>query len=385
MDKKKIVIFGPLGDFGGRDVEVNIIAKALEDNFKITILSSAYLTQSSVALKDLKNTNFNCISKTLYENNIGVKVLANISKLKSQTQKLNYFYSNNSIAKKIFNYPELQWQVIEDEIKTANLVLCCVQLTTQFFPEIVDFCKSNKIPCLVRTTGTIRDFDNSKFSFLENVNAFIHHSQANAQNLNKQIHLPHVIIDQCANYEKSLLSLPTNPNNPFRFGYLGRLSEEKGILPLAEFFSNNNYSFKIAGDGPQRRNILQVIENNSNCEYLGQFSNDEIVSFFNQIDVLIISSLEESGPLVGLEAMAAGKLIISTDVGAMKERLTNLNSFWFSIEDFTSLEDAIKNINALTLEDYQINAKKLRERYLQEYSFNAIALKYLKLVQSFLN
>lgn len=383
MDKKKIVVFGPIGDFGGRDVEVNIIAKALEDDFKVTVLSSAYITQNSVALKDLKNTNFNCISKTLYENNIGVKVLANISKLKSQTQKLNYFYSNNSIAKKIFNYPELQWQVIEDEIKTANLVLCCVQLTTQFFPEIVDFCKSNKIPCVVRTTGTIRDFDKSKFSFLENVKAFIHHSQANAQNLNKQIHLPHVIIDQCANYEKSLLSLPTNPNEPFRFGYLGRLSEEKGILPLAEFFSNNNYSFKIAGDGPQREVILKAIEKNTNCEYLGHFSNEEIVSFFNQIDVLVIPSLEESGPLVGLEAMAAGKLILSTDVGAMKERLGGLNAFWFDIRITKTLEIALKDIQATSKENLDKLMQANRQRYLTEYQEDKIKEKYRNLIYSF--
>lgn len=385
MKKKKIVIFGPIQDFGGREVEVNIIAKALENNFDVAILSSSNITENSFALKDLKDVSWNCLSKTLYSNNILLKLLASFSKLLSKGKNPGYFYCNNSFAKKVFNFKVLQRQVIEKEIKTADLVLCCAQLTTQFLPEIVQFCKKNSIPCLVRTTGTIREFDSNQFAFLKDVTTFIHHSERNAKKLNDQINLPYVVIDQCANYEEGLLNLPITVGKSLRFGYLGRLSEEKGILPLAQFFSKNNYSFKIAGDGPQKENILKVIENNTNCEYLGQFKNEQIVNFFSQIDVLVIPSLEESGPLVGLEAMAAGKIIISTDVGAMKERFEGLNGYWFDIKKMQSLEVSLNEIEGLSKDNLEKQMCNNRQRYLIDYKVSKISEKYKNLIDCFIN
>ena len=53
LRRKKILIFGPFGDYGGRDVEVNIIAKALQPHFEVDIISSEYMTKSSFALKNI--------------------------------------------------------------------------------------------------------------------------------------------------------------------------------------------------------------------------------------------------------------------------------------------------------------------------------------------
>ena len=54
MLKNKILLIGPIGDFGGREVEVNIIARALENDFNVSILSTGYMTADSFALKNLK-------------------------------------------------------------------------------------------------------------------------------------------------------------------------------------------------------------------------------------------------------------------------------------------------------------------------------------------
>jgi len=55
---KKVLIFGPIGDFGGRDVEVNIIAKSLNGKYNISLLSSIYISDKSYALADLAIQNF---------------------------------------------------------------------------------------------------------------------------------------------------------------------------------------------------------------------------------------------------------------------------------------------------------------------------------------
>lgn len=384
MKKKKIIIAGPIGDFGGRDVEVNIIARALETDYEVTILSTAYMTDSSFALRNLQHTTWDSIPKILSDENKFIKSLCHISKIFNRGNIESYGYVINSLSKKIFDLDQLYLERIQKEILQSDLVILCVQFTTKFLPEIIAFCNQKKIPCLVRTTGTIRHIEEKDFDFLKKASLFVHHSEANAENLNNQIKLPYKVIDQCALTEKELLLFDTDKNESLRFGYLGRLSEEKGILPVADFFAKTDLPFVIAGDGPQKEQLLKIIKDQSNCSFIGLLKNENIGVFFDQIDVLIIPSYEESGPLVGLEAMAAGKIIISTKVGAMQERLNTLKSFWFNIEDLTTLQiviDEVKKIQNIEL----CNLSELaRERYIKQYSLNAIAVHYNETVKQFL-
>jgi len=378
---KKIKIIGPIGDFGGRDVEVNIIAKALENNYRVRIFSTGYMTEKSFSLLNLRNTTWQSIYKELHSQNIILRQLSRLSKFINKGSRETYGYVINRFSKRLISFDRLQWEIIENELKNADVVLLCVQLTTKFLPEIVQFCHENKIPCLVRTTGTIQNVPEKDFDFLKKVTLFIHHSESNASHLNEQINLPYVVIDQCALFEKQLLDLPIQAKKPYRFGYLGRLSAEKGILPVARFFAQNDYPFVVAGDGSQKETLLATIANSSQCTYLGLLQNHELATFFERIDVLIIPSYEESGPLVGLEAMAAGKIIISTKVGAMEDRLEGLHSFWFQIENLTSLQLVITKILNLHESDRLLISESVRQRYLCQYSFQAISEKYKELIK----
>lgn len=382
--KKRILIAGPIGDFGGRDVEVNIIARVLEDEYDVKVLSTIYMSQDSYALQNLKQTTWGSVPKIIYETHGGINCLSRFSKILNKGKDAAYAYVINSGTKKLFDLDKLYLETLQKEILQSHLVLLCVQLTSKFLPEIVAFCGQHKIPCLVRTTGTIGEVPEKQADFLKKVTLFLHHSEANAANLNNQIALPYEVIDQCALTEETLLSQDLKPEKPFRFGYLGRLSEEKGILPIARFFAQTDLPFIIAGDGPQKIELKEVIAGKSNCSYLGLLSNEGIVSFFDQMDVLVIPSYEESGPLVGLEAMAAGKLVVSTRVGAMEERLKGLNGYWFDIENISSLQACINQINDLSLEEYKQKSIQLKNKYLEEYSLKAIASKYKKLLSTIL-
>ena len=243
-----------------------------------------------------------------------------------------------------------------------------------------------KIPCFIRTTGTIREFDVNAFDFLKKVTCFIHHSESNAANLNKQVALPYVIIDQCAQFEHKLLALPVRENQNV-CGFLGRLSSEKGIMELLHFFKNQKENkLIIAGNGPLKEEVLVAIGNNKNIQYLGQCNPKNLDVFFSKIDILVIPSLEESGPLVGLEAMAASKVIISTKVGAMEERLLNTkNNFWFDLNDPTSFIDNLQKIEQLSFEDFNKIATVNREKYLKEYQMITIKDKYIQCITRYLS
>ncbi len=383
--KKKILIAGPIGDFGGRDVEVNIIARALENEYDTTIVSTLYMTADSFSLQQLTNTKWKSVPEVLFKKSRLIRLLSRVSKKRNKGKKEVYDYVSNSLSKKLMNLDALSWGIIQNELEQADLVILPVQLTTKFLPEIVKYCHEADIPCLVRTTGTIREVSSQDFDFLKKVTLFLHHSEANAANLNRQLALPYTIIDQCALTEAGLLELDTVKKEPLRYGYLGRLSEEKGILPVARFFAQTDLPFVIAGDGPQKEALLQSIKDKSNCFYMGLLSNATLTDFFRKIDVLVIPSFEESGPLVGLEAMAAGKLIVSTKVGAMPERLTGIKSFWFEIENVSSLQTVLDEIENNTDALLSAYAEEVRKKYLEKYSFDAVTLRYKETIQQFLS
>lgn len=376
--KKKVLIFGPIGNFGGRDVEVNIIAKSLEEEFEVRIFSSIYISSESYSLIDLKNPNFTSFRKELSNRFFLLKFISYLLGVKnSGKKKESYAYVENKLSKSFFDFRKHKLEIIKQEVQQTDVIIICAQLTTKFLKEVINFSSTYKKPCLVRTTGTIKPFEKSDFEFLNQVTKFIHHSEKNASNLNTICNLPYAIIDQCALEESKLLEIPITIVKPLRFGFLGRLSKEKGIIELVDFFSNQSeYKLIVAGNGP----LLNQVIDKKNIEYIGQIEPQKLNIFFEKIDVLIISSHEESGPLVGLEAMSAGKIIISTNVGAMKDRLLGTkNNFWFELNNVSELKSIFEKLTTLELETLGNNN---REKYLKEYQFKAIQDKYLELVNN---
>jgi len=179
--------------------------------------------------------------------------------------------------------------------------------------------------------------------------------------------------------EKSLITIGINETKELKFGFIGRFSNEKGILELLDIFKAINERLIVAGGGPLQNQVESICVENNNLDYLGEIKANEIDVFFEKIDVLIIPSYEEAGPLVGIEAMAAGKLIISTRVGAMMERLKDTqNNFWFDINNENSLLEIIESINQKSPETIKRIREINREKYLKNYSFNNIKKQYLE-------
>lgn len=383
--KKKILFFGPIGDFGGRDIEVNIIAKAIEDDYEVAVFSTIYISENSYAIQGL-DIGFNSFEKEMYKSNLVLRIFAYLFCLKNKNSKQPYAYIKNDISSLFFDFEKARKKILADVLVNVDAVIACVQPTSSYLEDAIEICHKHNKPFFIRTTGTIREMDVNSFQFLKKVSCFIHHSESNAHNLNKQLALPYVIIDQCAQSEQKLLDLPLNENQDV-YGYLGRLSTEKGILELIGFFKNvTEGKLLIAGDGPLKNEVESAINQHNRIAYLGQSDPNELDAFFQKINTLIIPSFEESGPLVGLEAMAAGKIILSTDVGAMKERLIDTgNNFWFDNENRQTFLDGLGKIKNLTDEEFKAMATNNREKYLDEYQFTSIRRKYLDCLKKYLD
>jgi glycosyltransferase involved in cell wall biosynthesis len=116
----------------------------------------------------------------------------------------------------------------------------------------------------------------------------------------------------------------------FVLGVIGRLSHEKGQHQLLPAFAElcrktqRPLTLLIAGDGPDRTHLEKLARElglNGQVKFLG-FQQD-IPAVLACLDLFVMPSLSEGLPLALLEAMAAGRTILATDVGDIKQVLDN--------------------------------------------------------------
>ncbi|TBV25502.1 hypothetical protein DMZ43_11185 [Meridianimaribacter sp. CL38] len=381
---KKILLFGPIGDFGGRELEVGFIADALSQKYLVDVCSTSSFSNKSQVFEFNTSLNVFSLNSLLYHKKRMFKMLSYLSYLKNKKVGAKHDYVNNALLKKYFNYDEEIAVVLESLVKGYDAIFVCAQLCSGYVEKSIFYAKKHKLKVFFRTTGLIKD---SAYDFITDVDCFIHHSLKNARAIPQESTYRYTIIDQFANNENHLLNLPiTVSEEGVSFGVLGRFSEEKGILKLANYLSDSAVELYIAGDGPQKQALVELANEAATFHFLGQLEASELDDFYAKIDVLIIPSLEEAGPLVGLEAMAAGKVIFSTKVGAMEERLTSVSSpFWFSIDNLKTLDLCMSQLKAMQHESVIELRHQLRRIYVEHYKADYIAKQYVKLVSEFLN
>lgn len=106
--------------------------------------------------------------------------------------------------------------------------------------------------------------------------------------------------------------------------YLGRLSEEKGILNLISAFSNLNVGkLYIAGDGPEKDIINEMIKNKNledKIKMLGFLKPDAVKEAIRNSRFVVVPSIwYENCPYSVMETLAIGKPIIGADIAGIPE------------------------------------------------------------------
>ena len=112
------------------------------------------------------------------------------------------------------------------------------------------------------------------------------------------------------------------------FCAVGRLIPDKGykylLRAIADLPSGRRPHLALVGEGPEESLLRKVISDlnlDSHVHILG-FRND-VLGLLKDVDVAVLSSLEEGIPVVLLEAMACRLPIISTDVGGIRDILVD--------------------------------------------------------------
>ncbi len=107
---------------------------------------------------------------------------------------------------------------------------------------------------------------------------------------------------------------------------IGRLEKVKGFDLLIASWKNIKTKLVIIGSGQEKQNLINLIDQNNlstRIKIIDDMPRDELISFYKNASVLIISSRDEGGPRVALEALFLEIPVISTDVGHMSNILPN--------------------------------------------------------------
>jgi len=151
------------------------------------------------------------------------------------------------------------------------------------------------------------------------------------------------------------------------FGYIGRIIPSKGIHLLIKAFSSieikKGSSLHIYGDAGRYKTYLEKL-GDQHVHFHGGFHNDEIDKILDNIDVLVVPSIwYENSPLVIQEAFLKGIPVIASNIGGMKELISDgVDGFLFRMGDIKSLSDILTNLidNPTLLNSLQVKREKVR-------------------------
>jgi GT2 family glycosyltransferase/glycosyltransferase involved in cell wall biosynthesis len=145
-----------------------------------------------------------------------------------------------------------------------------------------------------------------------------------------------------------------DPAKPIEFLLLGTIEQRKGQQVLLEALRKlpeevlRNTRFRIVGrphDAAITSEIEEAVKNSAHITYGDGVSADEALALIRDTDVMLSCSWDETGPLILMEALALGKVILSTSQGVVAEKLSHEeDGLFFRAGDSAALAAAIERL-----------------------------------------
>jgi len=192
----------------------------------------------------------------------------------------------------------------------------------------------------------------------------------------EHIHAGNTEILQNGVYAERFRAHHTLPANLNRFLFLGRLGQRKGVYDLLEAIrrlvheqGHSGLVFYLAGDGElqQVEEIITKQQLQQQVQLLGWLNEQQKLEWFSRVDTMVLPSYNEGLPMAILEAMAAGKIIISSTVGGIPELVKHQeNGFLITPGDVEALSNYIRYVVEHPAEMQQMavrNMQKIDSQY----------------------
>lgn len=167
--------------------------------------------------------------------------------------------------------------------------------------------------------------------------------------------------------------------------FLGWILPTKGIEELVHAWSElelDGWKLLLVGPGEisYQKELLHKY-NPRNMEFLGEMGHGKAMQLMAQCDLFVLPSYTEGFPNVILEAMALGKPIIATSVGAIPDMLANNCGRVIRPRNVQDIKVAFTEL----IQDELIMAglgDAARQKVVQEYSIEVVFARYTQMWQS---
>ncbi len=163
-----------------------------------------------------------------------------------------------------------------------------------------------------------------------------------------------------------------------RFVFVGRLSEEKGLLTFVQAVADSGVAATIVGTGPQEEELRALVERTgADVEFAGYQTGDALFDIVRGARALVLpSECYENAPVVLLEAYGVGTPVLGSDLGGIPELIEEGETGLLATAgDAASFATQLATMQAMTDDELETMARAgrafvetrfTRERYLED-------------------
>lgn len=174
----------------------------------------------------------------------------------------------------------------------------------------------------------------------------------------------------------------------YNVGYIGRFHWKKGVLEfvysLRSISESKHFKAVMIGNGPldsEIRKALIATNTQNKVEVMGWVKPEELADYLNDTKLVIIPSYGEGMPLILLEAIACGCIVIATSVGSIPQVIQDVKT-GFILEGNSPDQIAAGIIRAQTHRDLDSIAQESRALIEKEYTYAAAVERYQSMLAS---
>lgn len=183
-----------------------------------------------------------------------------------------------------------------------------------------------------------------------------------------------IVLPNCIDIEEAKrFERQVNTQHPLTIGYLGRITQTKGMDYLLKACIQINkegipFILKIAGKEEIQGQYLPLFSEKlgTQFKYAGVVSGKSKTEFIKSLDIFILPSFFEGLPMSLIECMSFGAVPITTAVGSIKEVVKEEeNGLFIKVKDSDSIIRQIKRLN--NERELLTRLSKNAQTYIQTY------------------
>ncbi len=152
---------------------------------------------------------------------------------------------------------------------------------------------------------------------------------------------------------EALNPLPPQVHTPIRLVFVGRFSPQKNLIFLLEVLEklrDLDWRLDLVGDGPLRGELEDLTRRQdlaSRVQFHGWVTPEAATDIMRHSDMLVLPSLSEGLPLVGLQALGLGLALATSDHRSLKDLVQDgVNGFTCSVTEVEAFAQRLRDLVA---------------------------------------